>query len=163
MRTGLLTLTANLRLTAQGQIENTLNALKKRWCLLLFLCICCPLISPFLAMWYGVTSCVRPRCYLSFTTWCQICWIWMDEVTDAVVIYFLLQNGFGIDGHQHRTDYILHLYVGCIALNHFFNVILSTLIRNNWCFDKRVLNRYHYLHHQVMLKLHTLGAMVSCS
>ncbi len=74
----------------------------------------------------------------------------MDEVTDAVAIYFLLENAFGIEEHQqHRTEYVVRLYVGCIAANHFFNVILSVLIRNNWCFDQNVLDRYNYLHHQV--------------
>ena len=133
--------------TAQSQIEGILAALKSNWMMVLLMCICCPLIFPLLVIWYAVTSCIRPRCYLRFTTCTQIAWIWMDEITDILFLYLLHQSDSNIFNHRH--DKLLYFYGGSVALNHLINLLLSMVIRNHWCFDKKILNRYHYLHHRV--------------
>lgn len=134
-------------MTAQSQIEGILTALKSNWIMVLLMCICCPLISPFLLIWYAATSCIRPRCYLTFTTCTQITWIWLDEITDILFLYLLHQSDPNV--FRHRHDEILYFYGGCVVVNHLINLFLSVMIRNNWCFDKKILNRYQYIHHQV--------------
>eukprot|EP01084_Bolivina_argentea_P179945 310905_1 len=113
------------------------------WYIWIVLCLCCPIFCPFVLIWYLTTSCIRPRCYMIFTMLLSIIWIWIDEITDIVFIYFLT---------QYNIHFMKYLYIGCIIFNHFFNFILSLIIRNNWCDDKSVQKQYQYMYHKTIPK-----------
>ena len=81
----------------------------------------------------------------------QCVWIWIDEITDIIFILFIIDDAFQVNA-EHHTQFILYLYIGCISFNHFCNLILALIIRNNWCDDKSVSKQYQYLYHKMIPK-----------